>query len=502
MATAPPATPLSLSLPLWRCATTASSTALCFRGAVTLPRKIGTTLLKEKFRALLCLYNAATYPLCTAHLLVSITQQRAQQKAAPFRRTVPVIAAKSTYVYVLDTLLADTGAHTLAVRADYVDPSHRQRQLVWSSSLNVEAPVMEVVPRQLRCTTSWSSSVNATADKYIVYSLSMGLQNASSVPLLLLEASLQLPSIMQQGEPLFVLMPPPHEVRQERLGEEGAPRSSSNGGGTAEGGSSCSTATCMMPSDKYLLTFQVGILRREHRPGTVCHVPGGVATPLLPPRLGSLGRVMWRWSRENGASGSMESAPLLVESLPAMPEVVLAVAAVDHRTPFATTGSPVVLRCTVENHGGTHCYDLAVKMRVERLAPLWLYTGPTLLPLGFLEPHETISFMVELRPWQSGWLSVARDVMELVDARAPATSVLWPTPPSLLVASPTGSIVSGRGGVAGGMPMGKIVGPSTAEPSRSPPPPMQGTAAGVAEERLRGQLMPAFTTSLCHVFVV
>lgn len=485
---------------LWRCvavSTTPSSTALCFQGALILPRKIGPSLTKEKFRALLSFYNAATYPLSAARLLVTMTHppppppplQQQQQKATLVRRAISALPAKSTYVYIAEVLLMEAGAHTLAVSVEYTDPSRRQRQLTWSSSFTVEAPVMEAVPRQLYCQKPWRLD---STEKHFVYALTLGLRNMSSVPVLLQDTSLQLPSIKQNGETVFELLPPP-DTKQHYD----------------------SVSARLMPDDTYLRTFYIGVLRREHRPATVRHVQGGLSTRLLPPRLASFGHAEWRWTRENGESGSMESAPLLIDRLPALPEIEMAVLEVRHGQSMQTVGhgvpfragSPVALHCVARNHSDIHRYDLAVKIRVERLAPSWLCMGPTLRPLGLLEPQESIPFELELLPWQSGQLTVVREAIELVDARAPASSLLWPAPLSMLESPPTGAVVTERSVSRTGVQAGVVVtgtsttgggGAAAAAASSS----QQGTLPAVAEQRMQGRWPPAATASICDVLVM
>lgn len=85
--------------------------------------------------------------------------------------------------------------------------------------------------------------------------------------------------------------------------------------------------------------------------------------------------------------------------------------------------------------------DLALKVRPEKLAPYFLYSGPALRPLG-LAAHgggrgAPKRLTLTVMPWQSGRLRLSQDAFQLVDMRAPEV-ILWPPPPPL----PSSSSVS------------------------------------------------------------
>lgn len=478
--------PLSSSL------SSSSSTALCVRPVLTLPRKIGVSLAGETFRALLCFHNAAAYSLSQARLHVDVTQPQppVSPRRSLLRRTVPTLPPKSNYTLVAAVPLGAAGAHSLAVTVDYTDPSGQKRQLSWNSTLKTEQPMMEVQPRRLtfltpaipKATLQLRRPGPESLAAYARYQLTVGLKNMSSAALIMTSSELLLPTLTyHDGKPLFRHLSPA--------------ASPSNGATTT----TMSTAAppeaepspaLLMPGDTQTLVFNVGVYKEELRHATVLHAQGGVATRLLSPRLTSFGQVQWTWCRENGETGTARSAPLRVEELVAEPDVVLQVVAVvpasspaSKPTTIAATqgeasgavaaaaasgggggngmsvtttsaenpplsafaeepsspapaaavasppglllaGSPVTLHFSLANYSSLHRYDVALKVRVERLAPQWLYTGPTVRPLGPLESAGTLNFSVTLLPWQAGWLSVAQSALEVVDARTP-DAVLW-----------------------------------------------------------------------------
>ncbi|KAG5487509.1 hypothetical protein LSCM1_07464 [Leishmania martiniquensis] len=440
------------------------SAYFCVQPVLTLPRKMGALLASEVFRALLCFHNAASYSLTQAHFHVGVAQPASLLRRVVLRRTVVTLLPKSHYTIVASVPLSEASTYALTVTVNYYDPSGRQRQLTWNSAFKTEQPIVEAQPRCLRCVRStWmvpkgktgggddreSELCSPTSSRtYALYQLSIGLKNMSSVPLHLVAAELILPTLTHRhGAALFCEMEAAdrHVVSaKERKNCDVAP--------------SASAPVLLMPGDTHSALFTVGILREELRCAAVVHGRGGVMARLLSPRLASLGHVRWAWCRANGETGAAQSAPLRVEQLLAETEVALRVTHVTAASaahPLATAaleggdaaagphghrtlheqassahllaGSPVTVHFKVLSHSSVHRYDMAVKVRVERLAPQWLYTGPTVRLLGLLDPASSVTFSLTLLPWQAGWLSLARDAIELVDARMPE-AVLWPPP--------------------------------------------------------------------------
>ncbi|KAG5511668.1 hypothetical protein JKF63_07265 [Porcisia hertigi] len=496
------------------------STSLWVQPVLTLPRKVGVLLASEVFRALLCFHNAANYTLTQAHFHIGVTQPQTQLQRGLLRQTVATLPPKSHYTVVASVLLRDVSAYALAVVVDYVDPSGRQRQLTWNSSFNTEQPIREAQPRCLRYVRpTWATLKNqldgaddsgdssprlsTSLGQYALYQLSIGLKNMSSVPLCLAASELVLPSLTHHcGATVF------REV-------------AANGRHTE----SVTAPVLLMPGDTHTLLFTVGILLEELRHATVVHGRGGTKRRLLSSRLASLGHVRWTWCRANGETGTIQSAPLRVEQLFSEAEVELGVTHItagsaDHpatqpppvtasayddggvasadyhryllhehmaSTPLIA-GSPVTAHFKVLNHSHVHRYDLAVKVRVERLAPHWLYTGPTVRLLGLLGSASSLSFSLTLLPWQAGWLHITREAIELFDARA-SDVVRWP-PSAEAFLQP----VSVEGGISLGTATSDTV-------DGSGETTLMGTAPAIAAVAMKA--LPAVDgDTLCNVLVL
>ncbi|KAK7202085.1 hypothetical protein NESM_000277200 [Novymonas esmeraldas] len=469
----PPPSPPPLSL----CA----STSFCVRPALTLPRKVGVSLAGEEFRALLCLRNSAAYELSQVHLNVGVAQPSTPVRRVVLRRTLARLPPRSHYTVVAAVSLGEASTYTLAVAADYSDPSERQRQLTWSSTLKAEQPVAEAVPRSLRAVrqalSPWTPSGGdvdvdvgaAAARAYTVYRLCIGLRNMSTVPLCLTDYELVLPPVTHHsGAAVFC--------------SEAAPVTPH-------------VAALLHPSDTHSLVFPIGILREELRHATVVHGRGGVATRLLSPRLASLGSVRWRWCRAGGEVGAVQSSPLRLEQLLAESEVELGITRVSAgAAPVLLAGSPVTVHVVVVNHSDVHRYDIAVKVRVGHLAPQWLYTGPTVRLLGHLDPQSRVEFVLTLLPWQAGWLHIRRDALEVVDARM-MEAVLWPPSTTSTTASSQQQLVVADRGIASDTAAGVDAGDSTAAPAAP-----AATLPVVASATITATAPPDADT-LCHVLV-
>ncbi|TPP43009.1 hypothetical protein CGC20_9390 [Leishmania donovani] len=463
------------------------STSLCVQPVLTLPRKMGALLASEVFRALLCFHNAANYSLTQAHFHVGVAQPSAPLRRALLRCTVETLPPKSHYTLVAAVPLSEASTYALAVAVDYYDPSERQRQLKWSSTFKTEQPIMEVQPRFLRYVRpTWTSAEDqpdgsdndneselhssTSSRAYALYQLSVGLKNMSSVPLCLADSKLVLPSLTHhRGAAVFrEVVASGGRVESAKL------QNCCSTSSTAAEESRVPAPVLLMPGDTHLLLFTVGILLEELRHATVVHGRGGLMTRRLSPRLASLGYVQWTWCRANGETGTARSAQLRVKELLAEAEVELRVTRViaesaahpSKRPPSSSTttledgdfaaadphyhalhkqtppapllaGSPVTAHFKVVNHSNVHRYDVAVKVRVERLAPQWLYAGPTVRLLGLLESASSLTFSLTLLPWQAGWRSISRDAIELVDART-SQAVLWPPSATVLLQSVSG----------------------------------------------------------------
>ncbi|CBZ23306.1 uncharacterized protein [Leishmania mexicana MHOM/GT/2001/U1103] len=463
------------------------STSFCVQPVLTLPRRMSALLASEVFRALLCFHNTANYSLTQARFHVGVAQPPAPLRRALLRCTAETLPPKSHYTLVAAVPLSEASTYALAVVVDYYDPSGRQRQLKWSSTFKTEQPIMEVQPRFLRYvrptwtaakdqpdasdSDSGSEQRSSTSSRaYALYRLSIGLKNMSSVPLCLADSKLVLPSLAHhRGAAVFREV-----VASDGRVETAELRKCCRTSSTAAEGSRVPAPVLLMPGDKHLLLFTVGILLEELRHATVVHGRGGLMTRRLSPRLSSLGYVQWTWCRANGETGTARSAPLRVNELLIEAEVELRVThviaesaahpptrpprsrtaasegggvatadphhhALHKQTPPAPllAGSPVTVQFKVVNHSNVHRYDVAVKVRVEHLAPQWLYAGPTVRLLGLLESASSLAFSLTLLPWQAGWRSLSRDAIELVDARTPQT-VLWPPSATALLQSVSG----------------------------------------------------------------
>jgi hypothetical protein len=464
-----------------------SSTALCVQPVLTLPRKVGVSLASEVFRALLCFRNAATYPLSQAVFHIGVAQPPAPLRRALLRRTVPTLPPKSNYTIVAAVPLSEASNYLLAVAVDYNDPSGRQRNLSWSSTLKTEQPVMEVQPRRLASLRPSLLASPSSSRMYARYQLTLGLRNMSSVPVVMTAVELILPSLSyHNGKPLLCDLTPAAPT-QDRGDGSGSKLHRTQVDRNVQATASSLPASLLLPGDTLTLVYVVGVYLEELRHATVVHGQGGVTTKLLSPRLTSFGQVQWTWCRANGETGTARSAPLRVEQLVAEPDVTLRVTAVVPATTAAArteaaavngsgssggggafaaltetavdpaplptfnedsqlpspshgasalsllpsspslllAGSPVTIRLALHNHSTAHRYDVALKVRVERLAPQWLYTGPTVRLLGLLEPASVLNFALTLLPWQAGVLQVVQSALEVVDAQMPE-AVLWP----------------------------------------------------------------------------
>lgn len=300
----------------------------------------------------------------------------------------------------------------------------------------------------------------------------------------------------------------------------------------------------------------------------------GTLTPgpahLLSSRLQHLGHLQWQWTRANGERGEARSLPLRAPRLPAQPDVDVVVTAVtgcavastqqqqqhegeeevdnvvhesdgvdgttkearphhhhhrhpphDRRVRLFHAGQPVELQCIALHYGdatpssagtpgGGGRYDVALKVRPEKLAPDWLYAGHAVRPLGLLEPGGTLAFTVTLLPWRAGWLRVDSG-LELVDARAPE-KVLWPTPATWLEVPAMGTVMTtGKAGVVSStssaaaavtasssvsMGGGTVIRSGTTAAAAAGTSPSSLTTADLTLEK------EAFPPVLCEVFVV
>ncbi|CAG9567757.1 Protein_of_unknown_function_(DUF974)_-_putative [Leishmania major strain Friedlin] len=517
------------------------STSICVQPVLTLPRKMGALLASEVFRALLCFHNAANYSLTQARIHVGVAQPPAPLRRALLRCTVETLPPKSHYTLVAAAPLSEASTYALAVAVDYYDPSGLQRQLKWNSTFKTEQPIMEVQPRFLRYVRpTWtlakdqpdgsendseSEPRSSTASRaYALYQLSIGLKNMSSVPLSLTDSKLVLPSLTHhRGAAVFREV-----VASDGRVESVQLRKCCSTSSTAAEASRVPAPVLLMPGDTHLLLFTVGILLEELRHATVVHGRGGLMTRRLSPRLASLGYVQWTWRRANGETGTARSAPLRVKELLAEAEVELCVThviaesaahpstrppsskttasedgdvaaadphhhALHQQTPPAPllAGLPVTAHFKVVNHSNVHRYDVAIKVRVERLAPQWLYTGPTVRLLGLLESASSLTFSLTLLPWQAGWRSISRDAIELVDART-LQAILWPPSATALLQS-----VSGESDVA----LGKAASISGDKADGREEATMAATAPAIAAVAMKA-LPAADADTLCDVLVL
>ncbi|CCW64832.1 unnamed protein product [Phytomonas sp. EM1] len=364
------------------------------------------------------------------------------------------------------------------------------------------------------------------------YLLTIDLENTCSVPLTLCRIQLvtALPTdgaganknaagVKGSPNPLKLLRP----SKMVSVGEHGGPNSDAS-------------TVFLQPGERYQRTFEFLIMADALRNMlAVYNSSTGVSLPLLkPPLNGPLGYIEWEWRRWNGDGGIERSRPVLFEQLVGLPMMELVVVRVrpassdsdgvcwydgsasslaapiesgeapadiprvEHADGIddepLLVGRPVELELCIVNYG-KHMYsdseapvDVAIKVRPEKLAPYWLYTGAIPCRLAHVELHSTLSFKLTLLPWRSGWLPLPRDSLQIVDARSPER-VLAPLPPVLIESTSTALVSSPRIEVErqSGVLPGSLIVPNATSLERSK---VLQTAAvvskGVRHEPIRG----------------
>lgn len=142
------------------------------------------------------------------------------------------------------------------------------------------------------------------------------------------------------------------------------------------------------------------------------------------------------------------AAPKQQESLITAPELT--------NSPPVVAGTPCNLTLVAINRSSSR-RDLALHIHPRKVSPQVLYTGPTVRPLGWIEPNADAVFSVTVVPITGGVWSLA-GLLELRDARNPS-SILWPVkssahsggsaPPPLQASGAAGAL--GGGGGSGGL---------------------------------------------------
>ncbi|CCW67551.1 unnamed protein product [Phytomonas sp. Hart1] len=412
-------------------------------------------------------------------------------------QTCPEMKAKSTKDYTVDVLLSTAGTYVLDVNVLYVDPSGEARKLNWSSSFGVESALTEVSRRVLRrlklpdgrprtppvdFTTPGAlfsrppTPAEALGNLRLplhTYIFSVGLQNTSGVPLTLCRLQM-LAATTTDGEgapsPVKLLNAAPSiEV-----------------GGKAGARSTAPSSVFLQPGERVHCSFEFLILNEALCNLLIVHnASTGVSSPLLkPPLNGPLGAIEWEWRRWNGDGGTARSAPLFLGQLRGLPLMELVVVRVRslpsdprgvwgygeegapgsegassdiHRVEHCAhpdevplkAGQPVEFELCIVHYGnhtssdGEAPVEVALKVRPEKLAPYWLYTGAIPRYIGHVEPNHTCTFKLKLLPWHSGWVPLPRDGLEIVDAHSPG-HVLAPLPPVVIESASTAVVSSSR----------------------------------------------------------
>ncbi len=122
-------------------------------------------------------------------------------------------------------------------------------------------------------------------------------------------------------------------------------------------------------------------------------------------------------------------------------------------SPTIVAGTPCNLTLVAINRSASR-RDLTLYIHPRKVAPQVLYTGPTVRPLGWVEPNADAVFTVMVVPITGGVWPLA-GLLEIRDARNPNT-VLWPVkssahgggsaPPPLQASAAVGALGGGGGG--------------------------------------------------------
>ncbi|RNF01007.1 uncharacterized protein TraAM80_07281 [Trypanosoma rangeli] len=440
-----------------RCGEAASISVNGFSSALTLPASVGKFFVGQPFRAFLTFHNAATYPLVSMGFSIDCLHPTLHRS-----RIVDYdchhLEGKGNVSFTVECALEEPGQHTLDVLVTYIDIVKEARRLTWSFSIQAEKTIMEMnrvlhvipitrrgknIPTQL-CATGptveeMMSNIALPTKKYV---LSMCLQNVSSVPLVLVSVKLHTEDVFQ------VLPPPPPRHSTAKLDwsppswwPAGVAKPKHDGEAFrmhhACGGKDAVEDVYLRPKDKRCYYFELVIKPDFLRSLPLRHTATGVAGAVAPSNLTDVGYVEWKWCRANGDSGVERSSRVRLSHLFLQPTLDFFVSNVTPETP--RVGEPTTFECVVVNYDTKKQFDLSLRVRPDLLAPSFLYAGPLLSPLGFINPRGTITFSVSLLPWQPGWVTL-QGGLELCDAREPST-LLWPLPleraQSLLFNSPT-----------------------------------------------------------------
>jgi hypothetical protein len=183
-----------------------------------------------------------------------------------------------------------------------------------------------------------------------------------------------------------------------------------------------------------------------------------------------IGSMRWGWRRPNGDGGHGTTRPFARQTLVPLASSLLpatdlspmmmtdvspsspiprftAIAASNLQVPFIvlrsciTASGPLIvgetatLRFAIANMT-TRAIDLVAHVAADRLLPRFLVAGPTIIPVGLLEPKGVLMFMLDAVPLIDGHLVIDASCLELHDVRKAANdsigtghgNIVWPSP--------------------------------------------------------------------------
>lgn len=401
-----------------------------------LPLTVESCYEGEFFRALVSVVNTSSYALRDVQVDIdAVTPSKTKQALG--RQSLSVFEAKSAFTRVVELPLRELGKYTIAVRSHGVDPGDNSRDTSWSSVVAVLKGVQEeFVPIAYRIPVPYFELAHIfEPDRRLILALTISLTNCTSSFLSLTTCHLDL----HPRSPYTVVTAPIMDA-----------------GLTAVRGNffrpSPLHELSLPPSEKQSFTFYLALPQAMLRRAPVKTFAGNQRWGVITSTIGDVGSLHWEWRRHKGDGGTGECTRIWLKDFVAPPRIEirlqskrLTASPCGLGAGCAQAGQPIqvegcVVRHTMPASGAADAKmteyvkgEWAVKVRPEKLAPDWLYGGPTWIPLDHvLDIAEAQCrmhrFTLTLVPWRAGELTIPACALEVVSVEN--ERVLAPEPPA------------------------------------------------------------------------
>eukprot|EP00796_Vickermania_ingenoplastis_P009102 gene9102-6395_t len=402
-----------------------------------LPPTVESYYEGEFFKALVSIVNVAPYPVRDVEVEID-GHAPSKARHTLCHQLLPQLGVKGAFSRVVQLPLLEVGKHLMEVRCRCVDTAGHLRELTWSSAVAVAAGLREEfgqVVRRIPVPLYADLSTLGLKEGTEVYGLDVHIKNCTSSFATLTSCFLDL----HVRSPYTVLA------------------TLQNQSGGIQGNffrSSTPHRASLPPGERHHFVFYISLSQRALR-SVPTKVRGSERVAVVTSTVAEVGALRWSWQRHKGDGGSARSGRIWLDNFVAPPKVEVRLQSLrsDRSDPRDATraGEPVRLGGVVLVHkeasAAYAAESLMLKVRPERLAPDWLYAGPTLLPLdnpgtdGDIWQQRT--FELPLIPWRDGELSIPYNALEVVSA-TDTQCVVWPASPAWIQEKGTAPTIEGK----------------------------------------------------------